>query len=343
MTLQIPSLSQIRDRMNADLDYRLPAAQSRPAKSVLGVLTTVMSAAISSLYGFGQWITEQLDPMTCSEAWLEIWANHLNVPRKAATTATGTVLFNASGSSVEIPAETRLRQSSTGSSYQTTSAGMSSEPVALVALTVGEAGNLNNGEQLMLETPITGVSMQAVVIELSGGADQESVSDWRLRISEKLSDGQLIGDNDDYKRWAKASHPLVVDARVFGNTPDHGQILIRILGEPSQPVLPESVMTDAQGDIDLLCNVGCLVTLQPVLTESVNVRIAGIDEDTQAIIAQDIAALFESRAKFSAQLWPEEIERILELYTDQYTLLEPVSRRAASEHSILVLGELQWL
>ena len=343
MTQHTPSLNEIRQRMNADLDYRLPAAQSRPAKSVLGVLTTVMSGAISSLYGFGQWITEQLDPMTCSEAWLEIWATHLNTPRKAATYASGAVVFNDDGQLTDIPANTRLRHEFSGNLYQTDIDGVTGQPIKLTSITAGIAGNLSDSDVLVLETPIAGVSMQVDIVELSGGADQEQLSDWRLRISEKLVDGQRIGDNDDYKRWAVASHPSVKDARVFGNTPSHGEILIRVLGEASQPVLPDTVLADAQGDVDLLCNVGCLITLKPVLAESVDIRIAGIDEDTQSAIAAAISTLFESRAKFSAQLWPEEIERILELYTDEYTLLEPVSKRVSTDHSILVMGDLQWL
>ena len=340
--MQTPTLRDIRERMLADLDYRLPAAQSRPAKSVLGVLTTVMSGAISSLYGFGQWITEQLDPMTCSEHWLTIWAERLQVPRKMATTSEGSVTL--SGGTVPIPAGTRIRHADTNQLFTTVLECTTLDLISVNAVTAGSVGNLAAGTVLQLETPIAGVAMEVTIAsDFTGGADQESTGDWRLRVAERLSERQRIGDADDYARWAKASHPDILDAKTEGNTPALGVVTIWALGKPTQPVLAESVLEVAQASLDRTRNMGCTVRLAAVQTQAVNIRIADIDEDTQPAIEAAISELLQSRAKFGSQLWPEEIERLILLYTDQFTLLAPVTKVVASEYQILTLGDVVWL
>ena len=341
--MQTPTLREIRERMLADLDYRLPAAQSRPTKSVLGVLTTVMSGAISSLYGFGQWITEQLDPMTCSERWLKIWAERLQVPRKSATSATGALLFL--GGDTAIPAGTRVRHATTSQVYVTDHDGASGDEISLIAESPGSAGNLAVGEVLQLETPITSVAMDVTITsgDFSGGADEESLGDWRLRVAERLSERQRIGDADDYARWAKSAHPDILDALTVGNYPSLGVITIWVLGKPTQPVLSQTVLDDAQFALDQTRNMGCTVRLASVQAEAVNIRIANVEEDTQEAIETAITTLFLSRAKFGSQIWPEEIERLILLQTDQFTLLEPVSKITASEYKILKLGAIEWL
>jgi len=339
---QTPSLKEIRQRMNADLDYRLPAAQARPAKSVLGVLTTVISGAMSSLYEFGQWMMQQLDPMTCSTHWLSIWAERLQVPRKAATLATGEVVFI--GGAQGIPAGTRLRDPESGTMIVTDHDGVSGERIAATAATAGYQGNLSNDVSLLLESPIAGVQMGvSIVLEFTGGADEESINAWRLRVTERLAERQKVGDADDYERWAKAAHPHIVDARAFGNYPALGVITIRVLGQAKKPILSDQVLAEAQARVDRTKNQGCTVILAPVLSEVVNIRIADVEQDTQPAIAAEIDALLMSRTQFGGQLWPEEIERIVLLYTDQFTLLSPVAKITASEHQILRLGSLQWL
>ncbi len=342
MTQHTPSLNEIRQRMTADLDYRLPAAQSRPAKSVLGVLTTVMSGAISSLYGFGQWIIEQLDPMTCSESWLQTWATHLDVPRNAATHAVGGVQFI--GGTELIVAGTRLRHPDTGDIYITDQDGACGETISVTAVTAGSYGNLTTLDALQLESPISGVAMTVSIVEpFEGGAEEELLTTWRLRVTERLAERQKIGDADDYEAWAKAAHADILDAKCFGNYPALGVITIRVLGHSKQPLISDQILTDAQSKLDKTKNQGCTVMLVQVLRREVDIRIADVDEDTQEAITVDITTLLNSRAKFKAQLWPEEIERILLLYTDQYTLLEPMSKVTANEHQILTLGDIQWL
>lgn len=335
-----PTLQELKARMLADLDYRLPSLRLRPAKSVLVVLATVLAGAVSSLYAFAGWIAQQLDPLTASEAWLSVWAARLGCPRKEATASSGSVSFTGAA---DIPIGTRLRHAVTGLPYRT--AGLLAAGVCpVVAETAGAAGNLLAPSSLTLETPIAGVSMTATLAtDLAGGADQETLPAWAARVAEKLQERQKIGDADDYRRWAKESHPAIADAIVEGNTPLLGDIRITVLGTAAAPVVDAIVLAAAQANLDRKRNMGCTVRLQSALSLPIAIRIADVAAVDQAAIEAAIRNLFVSRAKFGAQIWPEEIERILELYTPTYTLLSPVSKVTAPAGGILAYGGVAWL
>ncbi len=336
-----PTLTELKSRMLADLEYRLPALRTRPAKAVLTVLVVVLAGVISSLYSFASWIAQQLDPLTASESWLGVWASRLGVPRKLATAATGTITASGAG---EIPNGTRLRHASTGTLYRTTASGNAGEVIPVIAETPGILGNQPTTETLTLETPITGVAMSvAITSAFQGGADIETLPAWAARVALKLQDRQKIGDADDYRRWAIDSHTAIIDAQVDGNSPALGDIQIWVLGTPTAPIIDTTTLAQAQAVLDRKRNVGCTVRLLPAVAAPVAIRIADVPESAKAAITSGITTLFASRAKFAGQVWPEEIERIIALHTTTYTLLAPVSKITATDSNILIMGEVTWL
>jgi uncharacterized phage protein gp47/JayE len=336
-----PTLTELKARMLADLDYRLPSLRTRPAKAVLVVLVTVIAGVISSLYAFAGWIAQQLDPLTASESWLAVWASRLGVPRKSATASAGKILLTGSGA---IPSGTRLRHVNSGALYQTTASGNAGEAIPATAETTGAITNLAVTETLTLETPISGIGMTATIaVAFAGGADIEPIPAWAARVAEKLQDRQKIGDNDDYKRWAKESHANIIDAQVYGNTPQLGSILIRVLGTATNPIIDAVTLAAAQAVLDRKRNVGCTVTLAAAIAQPIAIRIADVPETARPAIATGITSLFSSRAKFNAQLWPEELERIIALHSDTYTLLAPVGKVTATDGKILTQEAIAWL
>jgi uncharacterized phage protein gp47/JayE len=264
----------------------------------------------------------------------------LGCPRKEATTSTGTVAFSGDG---EIPTGTRLRHAVSGLLYRTTSPSVAgNSPV--VAETAGAASNLPTPSALTLETPISGIGMTVTLVtDLAGGADQETLPAWAARVAEKLQERQKIGDADDYRRWVKESHPAIADAIVEGNTPNLGDIRITVLGNATAPIVDATAFAAATTNLDRKRNVGCTVRLQPATALPIAIRIADVPTADRAAIESAIQTLFATRAKFGAQLWPEEIERILELHTPTYTLLAPVGKVTATGSSILTYGGVTWL
>lgn len=337
----IPTLDQLKTRMLADLDYRLPSLRSRPAKSVLSVLMTVLAGAISSLYAFAGWIAQQLDPLTASPEWLEVWGERFAVPRKLASVSSGSVLIAGSGL---IPLGTKLRHPTSQSLYRVVEAGSAGIPVAINSETTGLASNLASGTILILESPISGLEMNAVcVTALTGGADTETLTNWAIRIAERLKERQKIGDADDYRAWAKAAHPSVIDAAVYSNTPELGDISIYVLGSADQPVLPPAVISRIEANLSRLCNVAGNRLVFAVSQDQVRIKIANAKPEHKALITTEIIKLLASKQRFAAKLYPEEIERILVSIDDNLLLLEPISLKIAAQGAILVAGGIEWL
>lgn len=336
----IPTLAEIRERMLADVAYYLPGSGTRPYKSVLTVLVTVVAGAVWSLHLFADWILQQIDPLTASETWLIVWGKHLGVARKAATTASGTVTFSGTGI---IPDGTIL-QSSDQRRYITVGAGVTNSAIPLQSAIAGYAGNIPVATTLALVNPMAGIALDATATTITGGLDQESLASWALRIADRIKKMQQIGDADDYAIWAKQSHPAITDAWVEGNTPNLGDITIYCL--LASGALPESVLPAATTSLDRIRNVGCRLILRTPETLPVNVRIADVPSIGYGIavreqITADITNLIAGKRARNMYLYPEEIDRIIARHVGDYPaalLLEPVRKVGAVGNQIMSLA-----
>lgn len=337
----IPTLAEIRDRMNADTAYYLPGSASRPHKSLLSVLNTVFSGAIWSVYGFANWMLRQIDPLTADEAWLKIWGDKLGITRKTAIKATGPALFTGDAQT-EIPAGSVV-QTTDGYRYVTTSATLTPYVVKLEAEYTGYAYNLPVNQGLTLVNPITGIELQLTAGPITGGSDEETLISWANRINDKLGQMQQIGDADDYARWAKAAHTDIIDAWTYGNTPELGDITIFCLLHPAA-INAEAVLVTAKAELDRTRNVAGHIFLLSPNVLPVNVRIAGaMDASTKVLINDDIKDLIISKRQRKGYLYPEEIERIISTrWHDEYTLLEPTAKMQASGDQVLNIGGITY-
>lgn len=337
----IPTLAEIRDRMNADTAYYLPGSASRPHKSLLSVLNTVFSGAIWSVYGFANWMLRQVDPLTADEAWLKIWGDKLGTPRKSAVSASGYGTFYGD-ETIKIPAKT-LVQSIDQRRFYTAIDCYPGELVQIIAESAGYAHNLPVSIQsLTLVNPITGVQLSLMVGEITGGADQESLSDWAQRINEKLDQMQQIGDADDYVRLAKSAHTAIEDAWAYGNTPRLGDITIYCLLNRDADV--KSTLSAATSVLGLTKNVGANIFLAVPISLPVDIRIAydgfgNIPAAVQTLINTDIDALFLRKRQKNAYLYPEEIDRVIKAhFSENYTLLSPTAKVIPEADEIMKLN-----
>lgn len=345
-----PSLQTLKHRIMADIDTQLPGAISRPQKSVLSVLAIVLAGVFHTLYGFGAWILQQIDPLTATEEWLLIWGSRLGVPRKPALSATGTCLF-AGDSNIEIPAGTEIVNPVSKGVYKTLSSGAAGTFIDIEAIEPGLAGNRplseaeGRGNVFTLLTPVEGIELDVSITAITGGADQESLSSWATRIATRLKERQQIGDKDDYHEWALQSHTDIIDARVSPNTPAAGEITIRVVVQGDNPFPSAAVLADAQQQIDTIRNAGATVYLAPMSQQAVAVRIAGIsDTATQTAIENDIKTMLSQKRERGSSLYPEEIERVIKAHQEGYaSLLAPISKLELQDDSLFALASMEWL
>lgn len=205
MSFSRPTLTELIERVRADIDARVPGADSRLPLSLLNALAVVFAGAAHGLYGNLDWLSRQLFPDTAEVEFLDRWASIWGVARKAATFAAGPVDFTGIDGT-DIPAGSTLRRSDgaeyTSDALVTIAAGVASATVQ--AVEAGAAGNALAGHVLNLVSPIAGIDGAATVAAggLAGGADTESDESLRDRLLARLRFAPHGGAAGDYERWA---------------------------------------------------------------------------------------------------------------------------------------------
>lgn len=215
MTWPLPSPRDIADQASSDFEEKLGAARpdllgridARSNRSVLRVISVVIGLSLYPVYLFFSWILDQAFVDRCSELWLPVHARIWGVPRIGATRAVGSVTFEGvAGTTIDAGARLTL---STGV-WKTSAAAVvgvgGTISVAVEAVTAGSIGNQAAGAVLTLEAPVVGLSRQTATIDtggISGGADQQSVEDWRSDIIAWIREPGHGGADFDYRRWAK--------------------------------------------------------------------------------------------------------------------------------------------
>lgn len=205
MTYNRPTLSQLIERGRADIESRLPGADTRLRHSLLDVLTRTHAGTASGLYGYIDWIAQQIPFDTAEGEILARWASIWGVQRKAAVSATGAVRFTGTNGSA-IPAAVELTRID-GGVYRTTAAGVITGGEAIVAVESidgGPAADMAEDGTLTLNSAVVGVNA-VVTVEapgLTGGAVEESDDDLRARFLQRVRQPPEGGSLSDYERWA---------------------------------------------------------------------------------------------------------------------------------------------
>lgn len=200
MPFETPSLPLLISRAQADLGGNaLRHSDSQ-------VLARAQAGTAFGLYGYLNWIVEQILPDTADEETLERIASlRLQQPRKAAAPADGPVSFQAAAGAV-LDVDTVL-QAQDGRSYKVTTgvattAGVNQTTVE--AVDAGALGNTEAGLTLSLVQPVQGIGGTFTVLEpgLTGGVAQESVESLRSRVIRSYRVIPHGGSKDDYETWA---------------------------------------------------------------------------------------------------------------------------------------------
>jgi uncharacterized phage protein gp47/JayE len=208
MPWQTPTLRAVRELTRDNVSTALSGA-AMIANSVLRVMSDAMAALAHLTLRYIDWLALQLLPDTAETEWLDrhgqIWLVNADGTkgRKGATFASGTVTMTGTVGTI-VPMATGL----TGGNqigYDTLDEvilAADPTPVAIMALDGGAAGNLDPGEVLAVAPGVAGVDSQATVVELSGGADEESDADLRARVLQRIQEPPMGGDKTDYEMWA---------------------------------------------------------------------------------------------------------------------------------------------
>lgn len=156
------------------------------------------------------WLALQFLPDTAETEWIdrhgEIWLSNADntFGRKNATLAEGTATVTGVPGTF-IPAATQLDSGEV--TYETlleAEIGTVATTISIRALTPGVTGNLDNGTPLHFVNTMANVDDPAFVSKLTGGTDDETDEELRLRVLQRIRETPMGGDAQDYVRWALA-------------------------------------------------------------------------------------------------------------------------------------------
>jgi uncharacterized phage protein gp47/JayE len=278
------------------------------ANSVLRVMSDAMAALAHLTLRYVDWLSLQLLPDTAEREWLDrhgdIWLTNSDAShgRKAASFAEGTVTMTGTVGTI-VPIASRL-VGGNQIEYETTEViTLSAEPtpVAIRALDGGAAGNLEADEVLALSQPLANVETQAIVLELTGGADEENDDDLRLRVLKRIQEPPMGGSKTDYEEWALAVSG-VTRAWCAPNEMGIGTVTIRFMCDDLR--IQENGFPN---DDDIVAVTTYLDTVRPVAVKdffvvapipfSVNLTITNLVKDDAEIRQRIVASLLTMLAE----------------------------------------------
>jgi uncharacterized phage protein gp47/JayE len=193
-----PTRSDLVARAKGDLNGRLPGADSRLRRSVVGAVATMHAGGLDSTYGYLDGVADQLFADSCTLANLVRKASLVGITPKAATPSAGSI------AGADVPNGTIFNRGD-GVQYVTTSDQVIGGGVVLVQCSLpGAAGDCDAGVQLTLASPISGVGSVFTVggDGLSGGFDAEKQSELLARYYQRVRTPPKGGGPGDYIGWA---------------------------------------------------------------------------------------------------------------------------------------------
>ncbi len=341
MTYVRPSYLELKTRIEADL-AAMPEVLRAP-------LAAAWSRACHGQHGYLDWIDAQCSPLTCELERLYDWAALYGVDRLLATPARGHVL--ATGAlGTPLLAEAQLRGSN-GLDYTVLAAvtlGAGDTPVTVRCNSAGLASNMVAGQTLTLIDPVPGVAATLTVgaAGLTGGAEDELVDDWRLRVADEWSvvgrRGGRSGKPEDFRAWAKSAHPSVSSALVSLHKLGVGTVIVRPICDDLPSRLPTAEVLDAvRARLTDVAPATADWRVGNPIVRPVTVAIALLPEvDTpaaRAAIQSALDALVMSEASETSILTIGEIDEAIATVTNQYARSAPTANLAVEADEVFVL------
>ncbi|ALI02650.1 baseplate J protein [Pseudomonas sp. FW306-02-F02-AA] len=345
MPFETPSLPVLIKRTQSDL------ASDSLRQSDAQVLARTLGGAAFGLYGYLDWIAEQILPDKADEPTLErIAALRLNQPRKAAQSARGSVSFSATAGAV-LDVDTLL-QSSDGRTYKvtaalTTSNGLNSTTIA--ALDAGSLGNADAGMTLIPVQPIQGIGGVFTVLApgLTGGIARESLESLRSRVIRSYRIIPHGGSAQDYETWALEC-PGITRAWCRGSYLGPGTVGLFVMRDDDpQPVPDATQLALVQAYIEPLRPVTAeLHVLAPVqLPVTYRLRLTPDTSAVRAAVEAQLRDLHNREAGLGETLLLTHIAEAISSATGEsdHKLVAPAADVTAASNQLLTFGGCVWL
>lgn len=345
-----PSLQNLIDRAQGDIEAGLPGADARLRRSNLNVLAGLIAGVSHGLHGHVAWLADQVIPDTAEVEYLDRWATlWLDQPRKAAAAAQGNITFTGTSGSV-IPAGTSLIRAD-GVEYTTDADATLSGGTATAAVTAVEAGAAGNaiaGVSVTLTTPIAGVTSAATVASggIVGGSDTESDDDLRVRLLARIKEAPHGGASFDYVNWA-LEVAGVTRAWVYPQELGIGTVTVRIVRDDDASIIPDAgEVATVQAYIDALRPVTAQLTVVAPVAVPLDFTLA-VTPNTAAVkaaIEAELTDLLRREAEPGGAILLSHLREAISIAAGEsnYTMTAPAADVTHTTGQMATMGTITW-
>jgi uncharacterized phage protein gp47/JayE len=344
-----PTLGELVDRIQQDLQSRLGLASPILRRALVYVLARVLAGAVHMLHGHLEFLARQAFPDLSDGDFLIRQAALFGLSRKAAEYAFGNVTIAGTNGYV-IPAGTVLLRAD-GAAYVMDADATISGGTATAAVTArdaGEDGNAAAGDPVSFESPIAGVNAAAVVAAggLTNGSDQETVDSLRCRLLERLAEPPHGGNAADYVAWAKAVAG-VTRAWCYPTESGAGTVVVRFVRDDDASIIPDSTEVAAvQTYIDERRPVTATVTVAAPTAVALNftIHITPDSTATRAAVEAELRDLLRRDARPGGTILLSQIRvaiGVAEGVTD-FTMASPVADVTRTTGQLTTFGTVTW-
>ncbi|MBL4763524.1 MAG: baseplate J/gp47 family protein [Gammaproteobacteria bacterium] len=351
MAYNRPALIEIIERKISEVDSRLPNAVARLKNSVINALVRSSSGTAHGLYGFVDWMSQQVIADSAEAELLDRHASWWKKTRNAATKtigpidvvgngtiAAGTVLQRADD--VEYTVDSEVTITGTGS-------------VSVTATVEGIAANADSGTPLTLTSAIAGINSTATVSAagLTNGSDIESDDALRARLRERVQQTPHGGAKHDYIAWAKEISGIT-RAWSFPLWLGDGTVAVFVVRDDDADFIPDlAELAEVQAHIDLVRPVTASVTVvAPInVAQGLTISINPNTSITQAAITAELQDLFTREAEVedgngSGTLLISHVREAISIAAGEFdhALVSPVADIELTSGQISSLGSITW-
>jgi len=351
MAFNRPTLSELKDRIRADVDNRLLGAHARLRHTVLGKLAEAIAGAVYLIHGHLVWESKQIHPDTADGEHLDRHGDLRDISRKAATKSNGNIIITGTNGT-DIPAGTEVQRADgvafITDALATIAAGTAT--VAVTAVVAGVNGVTLAGVTVTLSSPLAGINSNATVDAggLTGGADIESDDAYRIRVTERWRKPTQGGNKNDYITWAQ-DVAGVTRSWCYPLENGAGTVVVRFMMDdvyPSDGIPQPGDVTTVQAYLNSLRPATANVDVQAPIAKAIAMTIA-ITPDTAQIRADveaEIKDLFRRRAEPGGTIYLSQINEAISIAQDEedHTLTIPAADVTSLPSEIPVVGVITW-
>lgn len=347
-------------RVRADLHSKLDGYGAVPRWAMPAILGPVLGTAVFLLHRHLAWIELQLysdksdDDMMLREAAL------YGIRKIPATFAQGTGVVTATGVNGSTISEgDTLIHATKGTRYEVTAdatIASGTASLSVIALAAGADSNLDVGETLQFEAPISGVDSDATVSGdgIAGGNPESTPEQVRARLIARKQQPPAGGRDADYIAWARLVAGVT---RVWVSRHENGlgTVVVRFVFDDRDDIFPTvQDVADVQAIIDdkrptavkdalAVAPIETVAPLTISITPSSDARKDAINanlEDLFQRIAQPGKA--DGTGTISIEALENAIGNALDLSTDSFDLVSPTTSLVPAVGRLLTLGTITW-